>query len=290
MRKILFITLTALFPIISQAEEPLQACQKALEAKDFASAAQTAASQNSYDGAMCVGHAQHAMGDYSAAELSFTKAEKLITDKFSSMLAITFLARSAHAAGKPDEALTHYERSLKLAEEINLSQGKWTNLNEIGQIYQEKKNYKIALEHFKDAHSFASNDNERSESNQLIALAYHQSGDNDQAVVYQLKSTMLEERSGDADQFLNAKLKLALYAMDGKDYKRSNNELSYIIKVSKEVKSIYWEARATLYQSQLERLLGNLDNSKALLKSATSLANKSGIQSLIKEAELGMMN
>lgn len=290
MKKILLATLVTLLPIISLAEEPLHACKKALEARDFASAAQTAASQNSYDGAMCAGHALRAIGDYSAAELSFTKAEKLAVDKLSSMLAITFLARSAHAAEKSDEALAHYSRSLKLAIDINMAQGKWTNLNEIGQIYLEKKNYKAALERFKEAHPLSSNDNERSESNQLIALAYHQSGDNDQAIIFQLKSAMLEERSGDPDQFLNAKLQLALYAADAKNYNRAINELNDIVKVSKEVKSVYWEARATLNQSRLEKLLGNLERSGALLKSAVNLANQSGIQSLIKEVGMEVVS
>jgi tetratricopeptide (TPR) repeat protein len=285
MKKLLLSVLLAL-PIASQAGNPLETCKKALETRDYATAAQTASSQDSYDGVMCAGRAQQAIGDHSAAESSFGKAEKLANDKYSSMLAITFLARSANSAGKPDEALSHYERSLKLAREISAQQGQWVSLNEMGQIHQERKDFKAALDLYKKASPFASNDNERSESNQLIAAACDQSGDHDHAIEYQLKSVVLEERSGDANQYLNAKLQLALYAIYAKEYNRSNKELSDIIKVSKEGGSLYWEARATLYQSRIEKSRGDQDKSDALLKVASDLASKSGIPSLIEEVGL----
>lgn len=284
--KKLFISALLSLPVVSFGANPVEVCQKALEARDFSTAAQTAGLQDRYEGAMCAGRAQQAIGEHTAAEVTFAKAEKLAYDPYGRMLAMTFLARSANSSGKPDEALSHYERSLKLARQIKALQGQWTNLNEMGQIYQEKKDFKAALERYKQAYSFASNDNERSESNQLIASAFHQSGDHDRAIEYQLKSVVLEERSGEANQYLNAKLQLALYAMDAKEYSRTDKELGDIVKVSKEVNSIYWQARATLYQSRMEKLRGNQDKANAVLKDATDLANQSGIASLIQEVGL----
>lgn len=285
MKTALIVALAA-FPILSQAGA-MEDCQKAVEAGDFATAAQTAGAQNTFDGTMCAGRAQQALGENAGARSTFAKAEALAKDKFGSMLAMTFQARAARAVGDSDAALTHYNRSLKLAHEIKAPQGEWANLNEIGQIYQDKKDFTTALGRFKDAYPFASNDNERSESNQLIAAAYHLAGDHDHAIEYQLKSVILEERSGDANQYLNAKLLLAVYAMDGHEYSRANNELSAIIKVSKEVESVYWEARATWQQSRMEKLRGNQDQSNALLKSATDLAEKSGVRSLMEEIRQG---
>lgn len=282
MKKNILFACLALLPLVSNADA-LQNCQQALDAGSFAVAAQTSASQKSFDGLMCAGRAQQALGDYAGAAANFVKAEQLADGKYGSVLAITFQARAALAAGHSDEALAQYNRSLKLAHEIKLWQGEWSNLVEIGQIYQDKSDLKTALEKYQESYPYASNDNERSESNQRIAAAYHAQKDYDRAIEYQLKSVLLEASSGDANQYLNARLQLAIYAMDGKDYKISNKELYDIIKVSREVGSLYWEGRATLYLSRLERLQGNVGQSGILLETAGKLATKSGIKSLQEE-------
>jgi tetratricopeptide (TPR) repeat protein len=283
MKKTLLAACIAIFPLTSIADAALQTCQQALDSGDFTAAAKTAGAQNSFDGVMCAGRAQQASGDYAMAASSFVKAEQLSTSKYNSVLAITFQARAALAAGHIDDALMQYNRSLKMAHEIKLWQGEWSNLVEIGQIYQSKNDLKTALEKYKESYPYASNDNERSESNQRTAAAYHELKDYDHAIEFQLKSVLLEASSGDANQYLNARLQLAIYAMDGKDYKISNKELNDIIKVSKEVGSLYWEGRATLYQSKLEKLQGNTGQSKTLLEAADKLATKSGIKSLQEE-------
>lgn len=287
MKKSLIVALALLVvPLSGLAEDPLQSCQKAVEARDYAAAAKTATAQIGFEGAMCAGRAQQAIEDYSAAQSTFTKAEQLAGDTFDRMIAITFLARSVQAAGKPDEALAHYERSLKLARDIKQTQALWANLNEIGQIYQDKGDFKAALERYTEAHAHAANDNERSESNQRLAAAWHQAGNHDRAIEYQLKSVILEERSGDANHYLDAKLKLAVYAISGKDYYRSNKELNDIVKVSRELGSAYWEARATLQLSRQEKSRGNLEQSRAMLNNAAELAGKIGVEALLSEIRL----
>ncbi len=280
--KNLLLTCAILLPVVSHADA-LKNCQQALDAGDFAVAALTSSAQKNFDGLMCAGRAQQALGDYAGASASFVKAEQLADGKYGSVLAITFQARAALAAGRSDEALAQYNRSLKLAHEIKLWQGEWSNLVEIGQIYQGKDDFNVALEKYKESYLYASNDNERSESNQRIAAAYHAQKDYDHAIEYQLKSTLLEASSGDANQYLNTKLQLAIYAMDGKDYKISNRELGDIVKASKDAGSIYWEGRATLYQSRLEQLLGNIEQSRILFATALNLATKSGIKPLQEE-------
>lgn len=282
MKKNLLLACVMFLPLVSYADA-LQNCQQALNAGDFAAAAQTSATQKSFDGFMCAGRAQQALGDHAGAAANFVKAEQLADGKYGSVLAITFQARAALAAGHPDEALVQYNRSLKLAHEIKLWQGEWSNLVEIGGIYQSRNDLKTALEKYQESYSYASNDNERSESDQRIAAVYHEQKDYDRAIEYQLKSVLLEASSGDANQYLDARLKLAIYAIDGKDYRISNKELSDIIKVSKVVGSLYWEGRATLYQSKLEKLQGNIEQSRALLEAAGKIAEKSGIKSLQEE-------
>lgn len=285
MKPMLIAVMALMIPLSAQADDPQLVCEKALTARNFKVAAQTAAGQTSFDGAMCAGRSLLAIGENDAAESSFTKAERVAASQFNRMVAITFQARAAYADGKADAALKHYSKSLALAAEIKALQGQWTSLNESGQILLDNKDYQGALVNFKQGYPFASNDNERSESNQLIAAAYHLSGDHDHAIEFQLKCSILEERSGDANQFLNAKLTLAQYQISGKEYQRAFNELNSIIKVAKEVGSTYWHARATLQLAHLEKLRGNTEQSTTLLQLATDLASQSGMTSLIEEVD-----
>ncbi len=288
MKKILIPILAGCYPFLSLAVDSQQTCLRALEANDFDAAAKTATAQNTYEGLMCAGKAQLATNDYASAELTFNSAKKLSASKFDSMVAITFLARSMRNSGKVEESLAQYQRCLKLAKEMDFQQGQWTSLNEMGQIFQEKEDFVTALKNFKQASQLASNDNERSESNRLIAETYFQSNDLDHAIEYQLKSVVMEERGGDLNHILNAKLLLASYTASAKDYIRSIKELEDIIKVSREVESVYWEARATLSKSHISKLQGDLENAKSLLQSALSLAEKSKVQPLIDAVRIEM--
>ncbi len=283
MKNPLIFALLLALPLTGLAEDTLQACRKAVDAGDYAASAKTAATQNTFDGVMCAGRAQQAVGEDLAAIETFAKAEKLAENAFNRTIAATFLARATRAAGKPDVALEHYARSLKLAQASKMEQAQWANLNEIGQIYQEKGDAKMAVQRYTEAYPFAANDNERSESNQLLASAYSLSGNHDRAIEHQLKSVMLEERSGDANHYLDARLQLAAYAVAAKDYPRANKEIADVIKVSKDAGSVYWEARASLQLARLEKSRGNLELARSTLKIAAELAGKSGVEALQRQ-------
>lgn len=279
MKKTVLLYLMTL-PALALADDALQACQKALAAGNFAQAAQTGQHATGFDGAMCKGKAQLAMNDFTNAATAFSEAENSAKEPFDKMLAITFLARASQGAGKTDEALGQYERSLMLAQQTKQNQALMIDLNEIGQLIQSKGETKEALERFLQAAPYAANDNERSECSQLIASAYSQLGDHDKAIEYQLKSVLMEERSGDADHYLNAKLELAAISTAAKDYPRAQKELDESLKISQNAGSEYWQARTMLYQSRLERARGNGEQAKTLLKNALDISNKIGAESL----------
>ena len=270
----------AIFPILGHAEDALQACQKALSAGDYAQAAKTGKEAGGLDGAMCSGRALQASGDYAGAAAAFAEAERIAHEPFDQMLAITFLARANRAAGKVDEAFKHYERSLKIAREQKQKQELMIILNESGQLLQARGDFRAALERFKEAYSFAANDNERSECNQLIAAAYSQLGEHDKAIEHQIKSVVLEESNGDFDHYLNARLELAAIATTAKDYPRAQKELEESLKKAQSAGSEYWQAKAMLYQGRLERLRGAAGQAQALFKTALDLANKIGAETL----------
>lgn len=277
--KALLIFLAAL-PNIVLADDAGQACQKALNTGDFTHAAEAGTQSKDYDGIMCRGKAQLANNDFTHAITSFAEAEKATKDDFQQMLAVTFQARALQGAEKADEALASYDRSLQIAQQIKQQQGIMVNLNEGGQLLQSKGDTKGALERFLKAAPSAANDNERSECNQLIASAYSELGEHDKAIEYQLKSVLMEERSGDADHYLNARVELAAIATKAKDFARAERELNETFKLAQGAGSDYWQARTMLYQSRMERARGNSEQAKSLLQNALGLSNKIGAQAL----------
>lgn len=281
MKKLLFISLIACS--FNVHADPLQNCQQALNSGDFAAAAQAGMQAAGFEGAMCKGRALLAMHDASGAISAFGEAEKNAKEPLEQMLAITHLARADRLAGKTDEALDNYERSLKIAQKIEHKQGMMVNFNESGEVLKDKGETSKAIDRFKQAYTFAANNNERSECHQHIASGYTQLGDYDKAIEYQLKSVLLEESNGDADHYLNAKLELAAIETLAKDYPRAQKELSDSLKIAKDGGSPYWEARTLLYQGRLEKARGNADQAKATLKNALDISNKIGANDLSSE-------
>jgi len=279
MKRILLVSLM-LTPCMAMADDAVQSCQKALSEGNYAQAVQAAQKGSGYEAVMCRGKAQFANSDYINAAMTFAEAEKAAKEPFEQMIATTFLARASQGAGKSDDALAQYDRSLKIAQQIKQKQGVMVNLNESGQLLQAKGDTKAALERFLQAQPYAANDNERSESQQLIAAAYSELGDHDKAIEYQLKSVLMEERSGDADHYLNAKLELAAISAKAKDYTRAQKELDESMKLAQGAGSEYWQARTMLYQSRMERARGNTDQAKVLLQNALNISNKIGAQAL----------
>ena len=279
MYRFLLLGLTA-FTLAAHADDSLQGCQKALAAGEYADAAKFGQKAGGYDGAMCAGRALLVSDDAAGAVAAFASAEKTARDAFEQMLAITFLARASQAAGKADEALGHYDRSLKIAEQLGQKQGIMVNLNESGQLLQTKGDYQAALERFQRAYPNAANDNERADCNQLIASAYSQLHDYDKAIEYQLKSMLMQQRSGDPDHYLNAKLELAAIAVAAKDFPRAQKELDESLKISQSAGSEYWRARTMLYQARLEKARGNTEQAKNILQDALAISIKIGAKAL----------
>jgi tetratricopeptide (TPR) repeat protein len=279
MRKSLLLWL-ALLPISGHADDALQVCQKAFSDGDYTHAAQYGRQAGGFEGGMCAGRSQLALGDNAGAAASFSEAEHKAREPFDQMVAITYLARANQAAGKVDEAISHFERSLKIAREVKEKQVQMTNLNEIGQLLLVKGNKQEALMRFKEAYPLAANDSERSECNQRLASAYSQLGDYDRAIEHQLKSVVMEERSGDDDNYINARLELGAIAIAAKDYARAQKELEECLSLAHNGGSPYWESKSLLYLGRLEKALGNNEHARALFKQAAELANALGAQSL----------
>lgn len=273
----------SVFPLLCAAQDALLSCRESLAAGDYAAATRLGRQAGGFDGLMCAGRALLASADYAGASAAFAEAEKLQSEPFELMLAATFHARANKGLGKLDEALEYYDQSLEIARGLGQKQAQMINLNESAQILQSRGDVKLALDRFKQAYLNAANDNERSECNHLIAIAYMQLGDYDKAIEHQLKSVVLEERSGDFNHYLNARLDFAEVLIKAKSFARAEKEINESLQQAQAAGSIYWEAKAMLYMARVQKSMAHIDQATASLEKSRQLANSSGDADLIKE-------
>lgn len=247
----------------------------------IAAQADPACPESGFDGAVCRGHALVAQNKPAEALSAYAEAEKLATEPFEKMLAITFQARANRAAGKTELAISLFQKGFQAAKLANSAQGQWINLNERAELQLTINQAKQALEGFTLGYTFAGNANERAESDRLIASAYKKLGDYDHAIEYQLKSSVLERSNGDLNHYLLATLELASLRTLAKNYVQAQKNLDEALGQAKAANSEYWEARTLLYQARLEKAQDRDNQAQALLQQASTLAQKVG------DADLG---
>jgi tetratricopeptide (TPR) repeat protein len=232
--------------------------------------------ESGFDGALCRGHSLSAQNKPTEALSAYAEAEKLATEPFATMLAITFQARAYRSASNIEKALSLYQMGFEAAELANSAQGKWINLNEKSELLLARNEAKQALAGFLQGYTFAANANERAESDRLIASAYKQLGDYDRAIEYQLKTSLLEQSNGDLHRYLQAILELASLRTTAKSYAQAQRNLDEAMKQSKAASSDYWQAKTLLYQARLEKVMNRANQAQALLQQAAALSNKVG--------------
>ena len=238
----------------------------------FSIHAEQACPSNGFDGAICRGHALSAQGKPLAALEAYTEAEKLTSEAFEKMVAITFQARSHRAARNVAQAIELYQKGYETAKAAKAPQGEWINLNEKSELLLGMNEAQKALDGFLLGRASAGNDNEHAESDRLIASAYKQLGDIDHAIEFQLKSSVLERRSGDLNHYLNATLELAALRIMVKEYPQAQRSLEESLSQAKAANSDYWITKTLLYLSRLEKSQNHSGLAQTLLQEADALA------------------
>lgn len=280
-KSFLLIVLTGLFSCNLSASP----CSEALMAGKFDAALQQGEKDNSHDGHVCAARALLAKGYSKDALRHLDFSEKLAQTPYEKMLTATYQGRAAKALGDIDGAIRHFEQAVTLATESRQKQAQWFNLNEIGQIQLDNKNAKASLETFAKAYTYASNDNERSESDQLIASAYKAQGDLDHAIEYQLKVMLLEKRSGEVAGYLNALLELADLRISNKELVAAEKNVKEALGITSQAQSDYWSARAYYELARLELMRGDGTAFGKAFTEAKQFAGKAGEKELIEKVD-----
>lgn len=259
-----------------------ESCNALLASGKLESAIEAGRKQADAEGWICVGRALGANEKYADALAAFKKAEGLATSPYEQVMIAISTARTIRDSGDTEQAIAAYQHGFTLSTQLKQRQGQLVNLNEMGQLLLTGNDAKAALERFIQAYSYAANDNERAESNELIALAYRALGDYTHAVEYQLKGVSLERRSGELGSYLYAALELADLRLLCKDYRAARKDAGEALTIAKDAQSDYWTARSLLVLGKLEIAEGDPLAGKNTLQQSLVLAQKVGNAELVK--------
>ena len=258
-------------------------CSQALKSGDFDLAQESAKEIHDFDGLLCLGRAYIGAKKYEKAIGSFEQAYQSADNSFDHALAQTYLARSYKALKNKQLSIETYKKSIEISKSGKSNQIVMTDYNELGMIHEESGNLQQALESYLLALDFAANDNERSECNQNISSIYYKLDNVDRAIEYQLRSVILESKSGELDTYLKSRLTLGQYFLKANDYRKAEKEFSESIEVSRLNKSVYWEAKLLLFKSKIENAKGNMTEEVKFRESANEVVIRNKLTELYDE-------
>lgn len=285
-----------LFSINANADaisDKITACNVALNKADYVGASTQAdeilkLNNNSYDGLLCKGRALGAQGNYNEALINLESALKQSQPGFDQILTHIFIGNLHKKNNKIAEAITSYETSIKICETEKLDKFKRVNLNLIGDAHTQNKDLNAALTSYTAASKLAMNDNERADDFERLAATYNALGKGNEAIEYQLKATLMHDKSGTREQFANASVALGRVYEAAKDYPAAENTYAKLLKFSKDNGSAYYETVANFGLARTKAAVGDKASAKTMLADASVKAKNIGETELAAEIDASL--
>ncbi len=299
LQNTLISTLTILLLISFNANadalsDKVSACNAALNKADASSALTNAdeilkLQSNNRDGLLCKGRALGALGKYDEALSALQTAEKQSQPGFEQVLAHIFIGNLHKNNNKIAEAIASYEASIKITDtERDMGKFKRVNLKLIGDAHVQNKDFIAALTRYTAASKLAMNDNERADDFERLASTYSALGKNNEAIEYQLKATLMHDKSGTREQFANASVALGRVYEVAKDFPAAENTYRKLLKFSKDNGSAYYETLANYGLAQTKAASGDTAGAKIMLADASAMAKNIGETDLAAEIEASL--
>lgn len=274
--------------------DKVSVCNAALNKADISSALTTAEEilklqSNNRDGLLCKGRALGAQGKYDEALSALNMAEKQSQPGFEQILAHIFIGNLHAKNNKFAAAIASYEASIIICDaEKHMGKYKRVNLHLIGDVHKQNKDLNAALASYTEASKLAMNDNERADDFERLAAIYSALGKNNEAVEYQLKATLMHDKSGTREQFANASVALGRVYEAAKDYPAAENTYRKLLKFSKDNGSAYYETLASFGMARSKAALGDTAGAKTMLAEASTMAKNIGETDLLAEIEASL--
>lgn len=293
LRYSLSITLFLMFSSVLHADEndiatKLKACNQAIAegdaSKALAYAEQVLKQDKTNRGALlCKGRAHGGTGQFKEALAALQAAENGSATPIEHMVALTLIGNVQKSARQFTEALSTYRQSLAIAQAEKDQRFERINLNLIGETLVDSNQLEAGLESYLAGSKLSANDNERADNYARIAATYSSLAKHDQAIEYQIKAVLMEERGGDLDHFANANLEMGRIYTAAKEYANAEKSINKVIKLSKEQGGAFWEAKSYYYLALAKAANGQSPAAKTLLTEAQHISEEIGAQALNDE-------
>lgn len=291
----LAITLLLCLPHMANAQSrDAAACYDALEggkANDALAHAEKLlkADNKNREALLCKGRAHAELKQYNEGLAALQTADKLSSQPADHVIALLLIGNVQKDAGKQAEAFASYHQALDAAKAKNDKSLQRIALNVIGETQVGAGQMQEGLQSYLEGAGLAANDNERGESYGHIAAVYSKLGNPEQAVEYQVKALLMQERAGEPDEYANAGLELGRLYMIAKNYARAENAFKKILKFAQENGSAYWEARSNYMLGLNKAEQGDVAAARTLLLDAHHNARRIGAASLAGEIGNAML-
>lgn len=285
----LAIALLLCLPLIANAQTSgAAACFESLESGKAEEALAHAgnllkADNKNREALLCKGRAHAEIKQYSEGLAALHAADKLSSRPADHVIALLLIGNVQKNAGKQADALTSYNEAIDVAKENNDKALQRIALNVLGETQIDAGLTQAGLQSYQQGAQLAANDNERGENYSRIASAYSKLGNHDQAVEFQVKAMLMQERAGEPDEFANAGLELGRFYMAAKKYGQAENAINKVRKYAQENGSAYWEARANYLLGLNKAEQGDTASARTLLLEAHHNARRIGAASLAAE-------
>ncbi len=243
---------------------------------------------NNRDGLLCKGRALGAQGKYSEALNKLEMAAKQSQSGFDEIIAYIFIGNLHKNNNKFAEAITSYEKSLKICEAEKNDKFKRINLNFIGDTHTQNNDLNAALTSYLAGSKLAMNDNERAESFERLGATYSALGQHDSAIENQLKATLMQQKSGTLDEYANSSFGLGKVYEKAKEYSNAEKTYSKLLQFSKDNGGAYYEAKANYALGRLKAIAGDATNAKTIMSDALKMAKNLGENDLAAEIEASL--
>lgn len=284
------LVITLFFNNVYAVTPESQACKQAYDKGDAPTALAQASKalsldKNDNDALLCQGRTFFATGNFSKALTSFKSADVNSSSAINKTIATLLTGNSYKALKQYDDASKSYEQTIANAKLANNVFFERIAHNGIGDVFVDKNELAQALIAYAIASKLSANDNERAESYEKIALTYHNLKQNDLALEYQVKAYLMNEKSGDLDQYAHSSIELGRYYAIEKKYASAENVLNKIIKFAKEQGGAYFEAQGSYILAKVKVATGDIPAAKALIANAKMIAKNTNDKLLDQEID-----
>lgn len=270
--------------------QAIAACKQALQedrGADAIKAARTALNRTPKQRELliCLGRAQSALDQHDDAIATFRLAEDQSTTPAEHVIALTLMANQYSQQKSYDYALAAYQASLNHAQNAKLPHYEMVNLIQIGETLEAMGDEPGALNNYLKAHKLAANDNERADASAHVAAASSALGQHSQAIEYQIKALMMEERSGEFDHYALAGVEMGRIYLAAKEYANAEKALNKTLTLATASGSAFWEAKALTLLAQVFSARQEFSQARASLQLARSKALAAGAEQLVKDID-----